>query len=154
MRTPFLLAFSLFIFFTAMLWTLPVDTATAAGLIPCGRSTDDAATTDVNEKDKCTLCHLIVGINRIVVLVRDIMSAFAVVVVVAMAFVYITSAGDEGRMRLAKEGITAALIGFAIILLAWLAVNFILKLPIFSATAGLVRVNWDTITCDTTSLAN
>lgn len=152
MRPSLLLFLSLFALFASTLWILPVAEA-KAGIIPCGLTKDDAAQ-DGDQTVKCTLCHLVVGVNNVIILLRNIMSAIAIVVVVAMAFVYITSAGDEGRMRFAKEGITAALIGFAIILLAWVAVNFVLKLPIFNVGPDrLIQVDWQTVQCNTDSLA-
>ncbi len=152
MRISLLLFFSLFTIFTSVLWALPAAEV-QAGIIPCGLTKDDPAL-DGDQTVKCTLCHLVVGVNNIIILLRNIMTALAIVVIVAMAFVYITSAGDEGRMRFAKEGITAALIGFAIILLAWLAVNFVLTLPIFNTGPDrLIRVDWQKIQCNTDSLA-
>lgn len=139
--------------FASTLFLLPLAPA-EAGLIPCGLTTDDTNQAG-DQTVKCTLCHLVVGINGIIVFLRNIMSAVAVAIIVAMAFIYITSAGDEGRMRFAKGGITAALIGFAIILLAWVIVNFILSIKDTSGTsifnASLIRSGWDSFQCSTTS---
>jgi len=123
--------------------------AAAFGLVPCALRNDDQATT-FDERGPCTVCHLLIGMERIVTLLRNIMTAIAVAVIVAMAIVYITSAGDEGRMSFAKEGIKWSLIGFTVILLAWVMVNFIFTLPLF-ANNGLVRTDWDSFTCNTTS---
>lgn len=87
---------------------------------------------------------------NIVKFFRNVMAAIAIAVIVAMAVIYITSAGDESRITLAKSGIKYALIGVTIILLAWLMVNFILTLPIYS-TSGPVRTGWSTFTCNTVS---
>lgn len=151
----FLLTLALFTLFSAsflLVPALPVE----AGIIPCGLTTDDPNQTG-DQTVKCTLCHLVVGINSIIVFLRNIMSAIAIAVIVAMAFVYITSAGDEGRMRFAKGGIMAALIGFAIILLAWVIVNFVLSIRDTSGTSifnsTLVRTGWDSFQCSTTSQA-
>lgn len=134
---------------------------TEAGIIPCGLTSPDPSinvTDDPSQgTSKCTLCHLIVGINNIIVLLRNIMSAIAVAFIVAMAIIYITSSGDEGRMRFAKSGIAAALIGFAIILLAWVIVNFVLSIKdtdgrsIFNP--NVIRTDWDSFQCTTTSQA-
>jgi hypothetical protein len=148
MRLPIVIVFALVTLFSSTFLLLPLAPA-EAGIIPCGLTTDDAAQTG-DQTARCTLCHLVVGIQNIIVLLRNIMSAVAIAVIVAMAFVYITSAGDEGRMRFAKGGMVAALIGFCIILLAWVIVNFVLTMPIFSGT-GLIRAGWDTFQCNTTS---
>jgi len=151
MRIPlFFVSLGSLALFAAIFFAVPLHIA-EAGVVPCGLSANDPATT-FDETEKCTLCHFIVGINEIIKLLRNIMSAIAIVVVVAMSFVYITSAGDEGRMRFAKGGITAALVGFAIVLLAWLIVNFVLTLDIFSSS-GLIKNTWDTFVCDTKSMA-
>jgi hypothetical protein len=151
---PFL-TLSLLVLFASALVLVPLVPA-EAGVIPCGLTTDDASQTG-DQTVKCTLCHLVVGINSIVVFLRNVMSAVAIAVIVAMAFIYITSAGDEGRMRFAKGGIAAALIGFALILLAWVIVNFILSIQDSSGTSifnrTLVRVGWDSFQCSTTSQA-
>lgn len=148
--------FLILLVWSFLLPTLSLSVASpvyAAGLIPCGR-TDDPDTPTVREDEKCTLCHLIVGINEVIKLIRNTMTALALVVIVAMGFIYITSAGSEERMQFAKKGITAALVGFAIIILAWLVVNFIFSLDIYKAGTGLIRVDWDTLKCDTTSTSN
>ncbi len=124
--------------------------AAAFGLVPCALKEDNQATTEWDERAPCTLCHFMIGFQKIISLLRNIMTAIAIAVIVAMAIVYITSAGDEGRMSFAKEGIKWSLIGFAVILLAWVIVNFLFTLPIF-ANNGLVRTDWDTLTCNTTS---
>lgn len=80
------------------------------------------------------------------------MTAIAIAIMVAMAIMYIVSAGNEDMMATAKKGIIGSLIGIVVILLAWVVVNFIFTLPIF-ANNGLVRTDgsWDTFTCNTTS---
>lgn len=129
----------------SLLAPLPAE----AGLIPCGLTVDDPALAG-DQTVRCTLCHLVVGVSSIVSFLRNLMFAVAIAVIVAMAFIYITSSGDEGRMRFAKGGIIAALVGFAVILLAWVTVNFVLTLPVFS-NAGLVRTGWSSFSCNATS---
>jgi hypothetical protein len=150
-----ILALALLTLFSVTLLIVPLVPA-EAGLIPCGLTVDDTNQAG-DQTVKCTLCHLVVGINSIIVFLRNVMSAVAIAVIVAMAFIYITSAGDEGRMRFAKGGIAAALIGFAIILLAWVIVNFVLSIRDTSGTSifnsTLVRVGWDSFQCNTTSRA-
>lgn len=125
--------------------------AAAFGLVPCALQNNDPSTS-WNDTDPCTLCHFLIGMQRIVHFLRNVMTAIAIAVIVAMAIVYITSAGDESRMSFAKEGIKYSLVGFAVILLAWVAVNFIFTLPLFSSS-GLVRTDgsWDNFTCNTKS---
>lgn len=159
MTRRFVTAFlSLLGLFTVVLAVSPMAVV-QAGIIPCGLSQKDPAinaTLDPSQgMSKCTLCHLVVGINNIIVLLRNIMAAFAIAVVVAMSFIYITSAGNESRMTFAKGGIVAALVGFIIILLAWVAVNFIFKLPIYNTGPGAVvpTGSWNKLTCTAASLS-
>lgn len=126
-------------------------TPTEAALIPCGRNTDDPATS-INEQAPCTLCHLIIGIKGIIDWMRTIMTAIAITVIVAMGILYIISTGNDQMMQTAKHGLTASLIGLAIILGAWLIVNFTLTLPIIKVD-GLVKKNWNTVSCDIASSA-
>lgn len=145
-----IISFFIFAFALTPLTLIPQAASAAGfGIVPCALENDNPET-NWNDRAPCTLCHFLIGMNFIVKLLRNIMTACAIAVIVAMALIYITSAGDEGRMSFAKEGIKWSLIGFAVILLAWVIVNFIFTLPLF-ANNGLVRTGWDTFTCNTTS---
>jgi len=95
------------------------------GLIPCGRSCDNPATPE-NETDICTLCHLFLLMRNITSWIFMVMTYIAFAVLVAMGILYIVSAGNTQMITLAKGGIKAALYGFAIVLLGWVAINVIL----------------------------
>lgn len=123
-------------FLVAIMFAMVPVPAGAAGLVPCGQTKDDPAT-DSNESAPCTACHIVVGANDIIVWMRNIMTVIAITVIFAMAVLYVVSAGDEGMMKTAKSGITAALVGFAIILSAWLMVNIVLT--VLADTSGTVR---------------
>lgn len=111
--------------FSIGLTFFPVS-AQAASLVPCGRTEDDRATNGINESKPCTLCHIVIGANGVIQWGMNIMTVIAITVIFAMGVLYIISAGDEGMMKMAKEGMKAALIGFAIMLLAWLIVNIVI----------------------------
>ncbi|MDO8565881.1 MAG: hypothetical protein Q7S04_01695 [Candidatus Moranbacteria bacterium] len=141
-----------FFFFSLAVTAIPSPTL-AAGLIPCGRSTDDPSTTTINETDKCTICHIIVGGQGIMDWGLKVMTFVAIAVIVAMAVLYIVSAGNDGMMTTAKGGIKAAFIGFAVMLGAWLIISTTIR--IFSATIpGLdITSNGFSFSCNTTSSA-
>ena len=141
----FFLGMFLFSFFSP----LPAD---GAGLVPCGQNVNDPAT-DIDESAKCTMCHLVVAGNGIINWLMGIMTILAIAIVFAMAIYYIISAGNQGMMETAKSGIKAALIGFAVMLSAWLIVNTTLR--IFGATIpGLTSSSGGfTFTCDISSSA-
>ena len=110
-----------------------VDPSTASrcfgenpGVVPCGRSCDDPSTGDVDESQICTLCHLFLLMKNITSWIFMVMTYIAFAVLVAMGVLYIVSAGNTQMIGLAKSGIKAALYGFAIVLLGWVAINVIL----------------------------
>jgi len=86
-----------------------------AALVPCGRS-------DQGGK-MCTLCDFIVGIKGLIDYGFIIMVVVALAMLIVAAVVYTVSAGDEGMMTTAKGLLKNVLIGFAIILGAWLIIN-------------------------------
>ena len=57
-------------------------------------------------------------------LVLGLMTLVAIVLVIYGGFVWLTSAGDEGKIESAKGIISAALIGLVVILLSWALVIF------------------------------
>lgn len=150
----FRLFFSLSLFlllFPSFLLTPQPASAAAFGLVPCALQEDNPETS-WDERKPCTLCHFLIGMNFVVKFLRNVMTAIAIAIMVAMAIMYIVSAGNEEMMAMAKKGIIGSLIGIVVILLAWVIVNFIFTLPIF-ANNGLVKTDgsWDTFTCNTTS---
>lgn len=145
--------------FSVTLLLLPVP-VTAAGLVPCGRTADDPATTGLDEAAPCTVCHLIVGGKGVIDYGLKIMTYVAIAVLVAMAILYIVSTGNEGLMKTAKGGIMASLIGFAVMLGAWLIVNTTLNILAVNDTNtqnplfGLRQNGTFSFSCDTASSAS
>lgn len=148
-----------FFLFSLALAALPQPAA--AGLIPCGRTPnlqnangDPDLSTAINESDKCTICHVIIGGQGIMNWGLKVMTYIAITVIVAMAVMYIVSAGDNEMMTTAKGGIKASLVGFAIMLGAWLIINTTLR--IFSANiSGLTVTNGGFgFSCDLKSNSN
>ncbi len=133
-------------------------TTPSSSLVPCGRSIDDSNTAEV-ETDPCTICHIIVGGNRLMTWGRNIMSIIAITVIVAMGILYIVSAGNEGMMKTAKSGMMAALVGFAIMLSAWLIVNVVMNVLVDKGSPdkpflGLMQDGKFYFYCDTRSNGN
>ncbi len=132
---------------------VPVE---AAGIIPCGLSNDDTTTATTDESRPCTVCHIVVAGNNVIKWGTGIMGVIAITVLFAMAVLYVVSAGDEGMMKTAKGGIWAALIGFTVMLSAWLIVNTVLSVLADTTTAGaplagLVQSGKFAYSCDTAS---
>lgn len=131
------IAFIATVFFGA---SIPSSDAQAAGLVPCG----------TGNTPPCTLCHLIVGVNDVIKWGMNVMTFFAVAIITAMGIVYIVSAGNSGMMSTAKNGIKSTLIGFAIMLGAWVIINAIMTTLANNAVVSKGG-DWSTFTCDTTS---
>jgi hypothetical protein len=84
-----------------------------------------------------------------------IMTAIGITVIVAMAIMYIVSAGDEGMMQTAKGGIKAAFIGFAVMLSAWLIVHTTLRIFGANSLTGYQQGgNAFSFSCNAVSSAN
>lgn len=106
--------------------TIPACTGSEnPGLVPCGRSCDNPATPS-DETAICTLCHLLLLIKNIFDWIFMVMTYIAFAVLVAMGILYIVSTGRPQLINVAKSGIWAALVGFAVVLLAWVMVNVVL----------------------------
>lgn len=134
------------------------NSAPSSSLVPCGRNIDDSNTTEV-ETAPCTICHIVVGGNRLITWGRNIMSIIAITVIVAMGILYIVSAGNEGLMKTAKSGMLAALVGFAVMLTAWLIVNVVLTVLVDTGNPdkpflGLMQDGRFYFYCDTSSETN
>lgn len=138
--------------------TAPRCLSENAGIVPCGRSCDDPSTGDVDESAVCTLCHLFLLMKNITSWIFTVMTYIAFAVLVAMGILYIVSAGNTQMISVAKSGIKAALYGFAIVLLGWVAINVILMVLADGAlgtdTASFsfkTKGSWFTYSCDTKS---
>lgn len=118
---------TLLFFFGIALAFAPVP-AEAASIVPCGRTANDPDTPTLDESKPCTLCHVVLGAQGLMQWGMNIMTVIAITVIFAMGVLYIVSAGNEGMMQTAKKGMWAALIGFAIMLLAWLIVNIVITI--------------------------
>jgi len=93
----------------------PAVSQAAKPLVPCGRS--DQGNT------MCTLCDFIIGIKGLIDYGFIIMVVVALAMLIIAGVLYTISAGNEGMMTMAKGRLFNVLIGFAIILGAWLIIN-------------------------------
>ena len=134
---------------SVLTFSLLPEISNAAGLVPCGGT----------GQDMCTLCHLIIGIQGIITFGFKIMVIIGIVMLVTAGIVYIVSAGNEGMMETAKNLIKNALIGFTLILTAWLIVTTAMWIMGTKETSdkdgvlGIGITGWNTFTCDSKSKA-
>ncbi|HFC76709.1 MAG TPA: hypothetical protein ENJ27_00575 [Candidatus Moranbacteria bacterium] len=121
----------------------PVQSVVAAGdtggLVPCGHGS--------NSDNRCTLCDLFVGIDRIIRWGRNILVAVALTALTVGGIMYIVSAGNQQMMETAKNLITQALTGVVIVLGAWLIINTVLWLAVTKDDMGVGAGNWWNFDC-------
>jgi hypothetical protein len=114
------------------------------GLVPCGRMCDDPCTIEC-ECAPCTLCHLFVLAKRVIdFLTLNVLFPLAVLVIVIGGIMFLTAAGNPGRIETSKKILTSVVIGLLIIFLAWLIVDTIIM---FMTKSGSPFQNWKTINC-------
>lgn len=135
-------------------FTFPSSTD-AAGLVNCGLNADDPATVNIDETLPCTACHLILLGDTIIDWMMRVMTIIAIAFIFAMGVLYIVSAGNDKMISQAKAGIKAALIGFAVILSAWLIVSTTIRIIGASGFLGAYfqEVGTFSFTCSTGSNA-
>jgi hypothetical protein len=133
----------LFSIFFAICFAMFPSKAEAAGLVPCGTATSP-----------CTLCHLIIGIKGLIDWGFAILVTASLVAVAIAGVMYTVSSGSEQMMGTAKSFLKSALIGFAIVLAAWLLVNTTMWLLSIKTDLGIGKTSgWAKFTCDTSSTA-
>lgn len=128
---------------------LAFSNGASAALVSCGLTSESA--------DRCTLCHLLIGIRDIIDFGRSILVVAAIVAIVAGGIMYIVSAGDSKMMESAKGIIKQALWGILIVLCAWVIINtilFFITSKLYDTTGApgseifMGIANWSTFNCD------
>jgi hypothetical protein len=130
--------------FSAIL--IPFKSTLAAGLIPCGFS----------DNDPCTLCHFLVGFKGILDWGMKILITLSITAISIAGVMYVISSGSPEISKQAKSFVTSVLIGFALMLGAWLIVNttfwiFSAKKEGAEGAFGLEGKSWNSFTCSTVS---
>ncbi len=118
------------------------SSATQSGLVPCGNGNSPA--------NACTLCHFIIGFHNLVDFGLKLLVTLTVVGIFISGVIYIISAGNEQLLTQAKTFLSASLIGFTVVLAAWLLVNVIMWALSYN-TSVIQQTNWWTFTCSTAS---
>lgn len=117
---------------------------TTGGLVPCGKT----------GQEPCTLCHLVIGIQGLIDYGRKIMTYVAFLMLAVGGILYTVSAGNEKLMTQAKDLLFKVLIGFAIILGAWIIVNYSLILLSRKDNLGIQQAgSWSQFKCSATKPA-
>ena len=112
-------------------------TATGTGLIPCGTASNP-----------CTICYMVLTIQNIINFGLKIFVYVGILMVVIAGITYIISAGSSTMMETAKGFLKNALIGFGIMLGAWLIVNTTMIVIGAHTNLGIAKAgNWYTFKC-------
>jgi hypothetical protein len=90
----------------------------AAGLVPCGTSDNPGA---------CETCHVVSLVNNVVAWLVMILGTIAAILIVVAGARLVTSGGNVSAKESAKSSITNLLIGYLIVLSAWLVLDYGLK---------------------------
>ena len=96
-----------------------VDPAKNKGLIPCNGP-------------ECTFTDLLRGIDGIIDFLIKISIPIAMILFAYAGFLYITAAGNSGKIGKAHDVFKDVIVGFLIVLSAWLIVNTIVS-PLISS---------------------
>lgn len=105
---------------------LTVFTAAIVGILLLDPSTAQAQLVDC--QSDCGWEELVTMFNRIIEWLIIISTSVAALLFMYAGFLYLTSRGDESQVKRATTIFTNVAIGFAIMLLAWLLVDTIVKL--------------------------
>ena len=120
----------------------------SGGMVPCA--------TDAHP-EACTLCHFIIGFKNLIDFASKILVTVALAGIFFSGLIYIVSSGNDSLMTQAKGFMTASVIGFTIVLGAWLIVNVTMwAMSVKTSTspdgfAGVHKTDWFNFTCSTAS---
>jgi len=106
--------------------------AQAGGLVTCSGSIGD----------ECNACHLVDLVNGVINWLISILSIIAVIGIVISGFQMVTSGGNESAWTNAKARFTNVLLGFILVLAAWLIVDTVLL-----TLTGSGLVFWGKVDC-------
>ena len=129
-------ALSIFVF---SLLVLPSITL-ADGLVPCGGIDSTGAPEPV-----CNTCYFIGLLNNVLAWLVGILSIIFSIMIVVSGLRMVTSAGNVQAKSDAKKRIMNGLIGFVIVLSAWLLIDFMMKALLAPGAGGLGP--WNTVQC-------
>jgi len=111
---------------------LVADESKQGGLVPCGRTYDDP-NTPWNEREQCQIHHFFLLIRNVVEFILwKVATILLILSLIVLAAILYLSAGDERTINKVKSLIRSVIIGYLIILFAWLIINTVLALAGFN----------------------
>jgi hypothetical protein len=112
------------------LFVMPAAATAAEPLIPCGGA----------NQHPCQSCDVVTLANNVVGWLVGALGAIAVLIIVYAGIKMVTSNGNHHALEEAKGMMMNMIIGYLIVLAAWLVLDYVLK-------ALLIDGNWNTIQC-------
>ncbi len=100
--------------------TPPPYGARGSGLIPCGVDANDDGV--VKGAEECTYNDIILGIQGIINFLFALVVPIATIMIAFAGWKLLTADGDSGKVSEARGLMTSVIIGFIIMLVAWLIV--------------------------------
>lgn len=126
------------IFYALMLCVMMVSVApmvvSAAGLVPCSGST-------------CDFCSLVQMIGDIVTWLISFSTVAAGIAFAWAGFLMITAAGNMEQIKKGKNIFSNVLIGFLLMLGAWLIVDTILSMLVGAESSFFETRRWNEVNC-------
>ena len=126
-----------FVLFAFLLLFLP-DSALSAGLVTC----------DGSIASPCDFCAFMTMVNELIKWLFTILTLLAVMMMMYAGFKLVVSQGNSSAWGEAKGMLTNIIVGFVIVLAAWLIVDTLMKM-LADSSAGLGM--WNTLICGSTS---
>ena len=119
----------------AFLFVLPMSVS-AAGLVPCGGATERP----------CQTCDVVVLTNNVVSWLVMILGTIAAILIVVAGVRLVTSGGNMSAKEQAKSSMTNLIVGYLIVLSAWLVLDYGLKALLVQDGAKSFGV-WNEVSC-------
>lgn len=94
-------------------------------LVPCGNDVNKNGVLDASEQ--CQACHAVELAQNIINFLVYIASFLAVLIFSWAGFLYVTAAGDTGKIGRAHAMFTDVALGFVIVLAGWLVIDTVMK---------------------------
>jgi hypothetical protein len=109
----------------------------SSGIIPCG-----------GPSNPCTICYMVLTIKNVIDFGFKIFVYIGILMIVIAGIAYIISSGNSSMMETAKGFLKNAVIGFAIMLGAWLIINTVMLVLGAKTNLGITEAgNWYTFKC-------
>lgn len=110
----------LFVFSFFLLFSIAIPQPAAAALVPCGGY-------NTEYKRPCTVEDIFVLVAKVTNFLIGVSGVYAVYVICNNAFWMIVSMGNEEAITKTKEGMTNAIIGFVLVLFAYMLINTVVN---------------------------